>query len=263
MTRCTAEERALSRASIYRLLALSFSYPTQDVHDATAAALPVATVAAGLLDVATAEAVEGVKAALESSQRSDVERAYQRVFTLTYNEDCPPYETAFSASHIFQQTSEQADIAGFYRAFGVDPEGERPDHLTLELEFTYLLALKEAHAREAGEPDHVGTCRDAQRLFLRKHLARWAPLIGQRVAVTGAGSLYGAAAQLLLAFVRYEERFLRLGTVERFRDEPVMLGDDPEDMTCPLVGEPGMSEVVDLPFVENLKETSDVAASTS
>ena len=262
-TRCTAEERALARASIYRLLALLFSYPTRDARDAMTGALPVAAVAAGLLDVATANGVEGVKAALESSTHSDLERAYQHVFTLTYNEDCPPYETAFSASHIFQQTSEQADVAGFYRAFGVDPQAERPDHLMVELEFTYLLALKEAHARELGEPDHVRTCRDAQRLFLRKHLARWAPLIGQRVVVTANGSPYGAAARLLIAFMRYEERFLRLGTVERYRDEPIMIADDPGEMTCPMEDVAAPPEIVDLPLFENEAEARHVAPTVS
>lgn len=263
MTRCTAEERALSRASIYRLLALSFSYPTSDVRDAIAEALPVAAVAGGLLDAATAGGVERVRAAFESSQDGDLERSYQHVFTLTYNEDCPPYETAFSASHIFQQTSEQADIGGFYRAFGVDPQAERPDHLIVELEFTYLLALKEAHARGLGEPEHVRTCRDAQRLFLRQHLARWAPLIGQRVAVTADGSLYGAAARLLIAFVRYEERFLRLGAVERFRDEPVMIADDPGDMTCPMEDVTTAPQVTDLPLFESEEEERNVVTTVS
>ena len=262
-TRCTAEERALARASIYRLLALLFSYPTQDARDAMTEALPVAAVAAGLLDVATADGVEGVRAALESSPGSDLERAYQHVFTLTYNEDCPPYEAAFSANHIFQQAAQQANVVGFYRAFGVDPQAERPDHLMVELEFTYLLALKEAHARELGEPDHVQTCRDAQRLFPRKHLARWAPLIGQRVAATAEGSMYGIAARLLLAFVRYEERFLRLGAVERYRDEPVTIADDPGEMTCPMEDVTTAPQIVDLPLFESEEEARNVVTTAS
>ena len=191
-----------------------------------------------------------------------VEPAYQHVFTLSYSEDCPPYETAFSSSHIFQQTQEQADIAGFYKAFGVNAQAERPDHVALELEFCYLLALKEAHARELDESEHVEICRDAQRTFLREHLARWAQLIGQRVAVTGSGTLYGAAGALLVAFVAWEERFLRLGTVARYRDEPLLIADDPGDMTCP-AAEMASADVANLPFFESREEAASVLATST
>ncbi len=262
MVRCTAEERALARASIYRLLALAFSYPTKDAREALAEALPVAAVAAELLDEPTAQRVEGVRVALEATTDAELEGAYQRVLTLSYSEDCPVYETAFSASHIFQQASQQADLAGFYSAFGVTPHGERPDHLAMETEFAYLLALKEARARELGESDHVRVCRDAARAFMRQHLARWAPLIGQRLAVRGAGTLYGVAGELLVVFTRYEERFLRLGEVKRYRDEPAPVADEPGDFTCPM-GEESVAQPVDLPLIETSEEERHVAAISS
>ncbi len=262
MTRCTAEERALARASIYRLLALSFSYPTSEERAALAEALPVAAVAAELLRAPIADGVEAVRAAFKSTPTGGLEPAYQHVFTLSYSEDCPLYETAFSASHIFQQASEQADIAGFFRAFGVGPQAERPDHLAMELEFVYLLALKEAHARERREHDHIRLCRDAQRSFLRQHLARWAPLIGQRIAVTGAGSLYGAAGQLLVAFCDYEQRFLRLGQVKHYRDEPVFIADEPGEMTC-APAETAGTAVEYLPLFESAEEERRVPATSS
>ena len=260
MVRCTAEERALARASLYRLLALAFSYPTAEVRTALPQAVEVAHVAAELTDDATARAVATFAEALEAS--TTLEPAYQHVFTLSYSEDCPPYETAFSSSHIFQQTQEQADIAGFYKAFGVNAQAERPDHVALELEFCYLLALKEAYARELDEREHVAICRDAERTFLREHLARWAQLIGQRVAVTGAGTLYGAAGALLVAFVAWEECFLRLGAVARYRDEPLLIADDPGDMTCP-AAEMASADVANLPFFESREEAKSVLATST
>ena len=94
-------------------------------------------------------------------------------------------------------------------------------------------------------------CRDATRAFLRKHLARWSPLIGQRVVVEGSGTFYEAAGRLLLAFMRYEEKFLRLGRVQRYRDEPVLIADEPGDFECPMdeSGQP-----VDLPLLEANEE---------
>lgn len=256
MVRCTGEERALARASVYRLLALAFSYPTREVREAIRPAIAVAEVAATLLDDDLDRHVAQLGTALEASET--IEADYQHVFTLSYSEDCPPYETAFSANHIFQQASQQADIAGFFRAFGVVPNAERADHLAMELEFMYLLALKESHARSARESEHIQITRSAQRTFLTQHLARWAPLIGQRVVIFGAGSAYETAGRLLIAFSAYEERFLRLGTIDRYRDEPLMIADDPGDFECPMDDVDTAELSGALPVISAAEEARDV-----
>jgi len=238
MKRATGEERALARATIYRVAALAFSYPTADTVAELRRTLDIAPVAADLIDPVTAAAIEGLGKELAMRDQPSLETAYQRVFTLSYSEDCPIHETAFSAKHLFQQVHQQADIAGFYRAFGVDANRERSDHLAAELEFCYLLTLKEAHARSNQEPDHIEVCRQGQRTFLREHLARWAPLIGNRVIVTGVGTWYERAGWLLIAFVAAEERYLRLGTVDRYLDDPILIADEPGDLTCPLLDMP-------------------------
>ena len=220
MKRATAEERALARASMYRLLSLAFSYPTEDVHTQLEGAFEVARVGATLISDETVAGVEAMGRAFAGTDARGLERSYQTVFTLSYNEDCPPYETAFSASHVFQQTQHQADIAGFYRAFGVRPEGDRPDHLAVELEFAYLLALKEARAREEDNRSGLDTTRAAHRSFLREHLARWTPLIAGRVALAGGHAWHTSAAHTLAGFIRWEEGFLRVGRIDRYRDEP-------------------------------------------
>ena len=238
MKRATGEERALARATIYRLAALAFSYPTRDTVDELRQTLDVAEVAAELIDPVTAAAAAGLAKELAETDQPALETAYQQVFTLSYSEDCPIHETAFSAKHLFQQVHQQADIAGFYRAFGVDANQERSDHLAAELEFCYLLTLKEARARSNREPEHIEVCRQGQRVFLRDHLARWAPLIGNRIIVTGAGTWYERAGWLLMAFIATEERYLRLGAIERYRNDPILIADEPGDLTCPLLDMP-------------------------
>ncbi|HEY5578078.1 MAG TPA: molecular chaperone TorD family protein [Acidimicrobiia bacterium] len=227
-TRATGEERALARAALYRLLSLTFAYPGGEVGTDLKQAVEVALVAGPIIDPQVGKWVGRV----EDRLAENLEAQYQRVFTLSYSAECPLYETAFSARHLFQQTQQQADIAGFYRAFGVTGHHERPDHLAAELEFGYLLALKEARARTNRE--HRLVCRDGQRSFLRAHLGRWAPLIAQRVVVVGAGTMYESAARLLLAFLAWEQGYLRLGRVELYRDEPMLIADEPGDLTCPL-----------------------------
>ncbi|GAB4325691.1 MAG: hypothetical protein Kow0010_08360 [Dehalococcoidia bacterium] len=256
MTRCTAEERALARAAVYRLLALAFAYPTSTAVEALRAAIPVARTGAHLISAETERTVDAAATAFESASREQLERLYQKTFTLTYSQDCPAYETAFSARHLFQQSAHQADIAGFYRAFGVESHAERPDHLATELEFAYLLALKEAHARERAEQEHVRVTRDATRAFLRDHLARWAPLIAGRIANWAPGTPYAAAARALGTFIQDEERFLRLGRIERYRDEPA-IEEVPEEFTCPFAdGAPPTA----VPLFEETEEGEYVAA---
>lgn len=240
MTTVTAEERALARAAIYRLLAVTFSYPTAGSAAAIATALDVAATGSELWSE-TADAVNHFAAAVAGVDDEQLEATYQRSFTLSYSEDCPMYETAFSARHLFQQTQQLADLAGFYKAFGVVATENRPDHISLELEFCYLLAVKEATALAINDEERVDICRDAQRSFLRDHLARWAPLFSGRVEVTAAGTLFSAAAKLLRIFVANHVAGIGLEAVEPYRDEPAPPSFDPGDMTCPLAEEAGVS----------------------
>lgn len=103
-----------------------------------------------------------------------------------------------------------ADLAAFYRAFGLEPApdgGERQDHLAVELEFMAVLTGQEAHAVEHRLADDVLAANlDAQRIFLREHLGRWSPTFARRlVAMVGDGVLR-TVARLLLAFVESECR---------------------------------------------------------
>jgi DMSO reductase family type II enzyme chaperone len=97
-----------------------------------------------------------------------------------------------------------ADLAAFYRAFGLemdDSASERQDHLCIELEFMSVLAAKEAYAiREQLDLDVV---RNAQRDFLREHLGRWSPAFGRRLRNAASGAL-GALGDLLRAFIEAE-----------------------------------------------------------
>src|SRR5262245_748672 len=71
---------------------------------------------------------------------------HARVFGMVPPRECPPNETEYSAnSEPFFLAQQMADIAGFYRAFGLEPSQaspERPDHLSVELEFMAVLLMK-------------------------------------------------------------------------------------------------------------------------
>jgi TorA maturation chaperone TorD len=105
------------------------------------------------------------------------------------------------------RTFELADVAGFYRAFGVElrPGTERPDHLGAELEFMQLLAAKEALALgDEGDGERAELCREAARAFLRDHLGRWVKAFADAVEAGAGEPFYRAAARLLASFVAHE-----------------------------------------------------------
>ena len=140
--------------------------------------------------------------------------AHGSLFGHNLTPDCPPYETQFRETHIFQQAQAMADIAGFYKAFGLDVSEsacERADHLSVELEFMGYLCLKEWHALAAGREGDAEVCRDAQRKFLGDHLGAWAGSFAERLSGRASGTPYAGMARALGAFVRAE--CARLGAV--------------------------------------------------
>jgi nitrate reductase assembly molybdenum cofactor insertion protein NarJ len=93
-----------------------------------------------------------------------------------------PYEgsnTVISAGGI---TPRLADIAGYYRAFGMRVEGERPDHVVAELEFLAFALAVESDALERDDQEHLDVIGSAIRSFLRDHAGIWIDAWASRVA---------------------------------------------------------------------------------
>ncbi len=100
-------------------------------------------------------------------------------------------ETEYGRMAGMSKGSDLADIAGFYRAFGVELDRshghETSDHLAVELEFYALLLTKQAHLVEDAEGTAV--VLDARRKFLADHLGRFPAVVAARVAAKN--ELYG------------------------------------------------------------------------
>jgi TorA maturation chaperone TorD len=112
------------------------------------------------------------------------------------------------------RTFEMADVAGFYKAFGVEvgPGGERVDHIATELEFMNLLAVKESIAlQQEGEGEHARICRDASRSFLRDHLGRWVRPFAEKLEAAAAAPSYSEAGAFLSLWVAHDAATLGEG----------------------------------------------------
>ena len=121
----------------------------------------------------------------------------------------PAYETSYreGAQASGGQMLTMADVAGFYRAFGFQVRGERPDYLGAQLEFLALLAIKEAHALLEGQKEAAALCRQARAEFAGRHVLPWLPSYRQRAEAAGKGCFASLAdaVEAMLAADRAEE----------------------------------------------------------
>jgi TorA maturation chaperone TorD len=214
----------LAREGLYRFLAAALDDPAGAAGSLLRdpAARRAAAVAAELLrdsaeglaaplgfGEAPAEALD-LTAALEQFHRhgDDLDQEYQRVFGLLAPRECPPYETEYHVpQEAFYQAQQLADVAGFYRAFGLEPARDapkRPDYLPLEMEFLALLLLKKRLAGGATSQDQGEVCARAEEAFFRDHLAWWLPAFTVGLRRQAGGGFYAAVGEVLAAFLRLE-----------------------------------------------------------
>lgn len=122
----------------------------------------------------------------------------------------------YGAEHLvkneFQRANMLSDIMGFYTAFGLEPDLERPDSITCEMDFMHYLILKrERLATGTGADDaeeKADICRDAEKKFFVEHLEPAATLIARGILAQTNHAFYKQAAEGALEFLSCErERF--------------------------------------------------------
>lgn len=191
---------AQARSQAYAYLSRAFLYP-----DTTNAAY-LRENAAQVARIMQALGVEPPLGSWEPPLGDNLEEAYLAAFGHTISKECPPYEAEYGQADIFQKSEALADIGGFYRAFGVEPRLlDRLDHLSVELEFMQLLALKEAYALAQGHgEERLALCQQAQARFLGEHLGCWVGGFALRLASKPEAVGYAAVGELVSRFVAWD-----------------------------------------------------------
>lgn len=228
-----AVERALNRSKLYLLVSWSQLYPEDDefldyvqcgefVEDGRAAidALDQALDGIGgerakLKLVLLRKQFDQIEKVVASEcvnwQLSDLQAEHRRVFSNVITLDCPPYETLFGNDHVFAQSQVMGDIAGFYRAFGVELSKdihERLDHLSVEFEFMHFLAYKESYSRCHDGADKTQIVLDAQKKFVKNHIGRWVPLFCRMLVKKAGSGFYKHVADMMAEWMDFEAAFL-------------------------------------------------------
>jgi TorA maturation chaperone TorD len=166
--------------------------------------------------------------------------AYYRLFGLVAAGGCPLYATEYiPAKHAVQRSQKLADIAGYYRAFGLQlsPQyRERPDHIVCQFQFMAWLAELERRAWTSNDElsqERCQICRRAQERFFGEHVASWTPCLATLIVRHDPGGFYGAAAQWLAAWVHVERALLNVPAPEEHAEPS--LPEPPELCSgCPL-----------------------------
>ena len=134
---------------------------------------------------------------------ADARSAYADAFGVEGEGTVSQYEVTYAPGTLVTNTDRIADIAGFYRAFGLDlseDERDRADALPTQLEFCQHLALSRAVLTESGD-DGVEIVTDATAAFLEDHLGRWIPRFVDEVRDEVDEPYYHALVDLLEAVV--------------------------------------------------------------
>ena len=204
-----------ARHQAYSFLALAFLYPDSARFAALRQQYNLLALNPEMLADAPGEKVlSELQPAMAALTAAAFESAYTRCFGHAVSKDCPPYEAEYGQAHIFQKAHTLADVAGFYRAFGLDlaaDSHERADHISVELEFMHFLCLKEAYALDHGHTEQqLALCREAQHKFLQHHLCRWAFGFARRLRGKAGRTVYRELGQLLASFLAAELQALGL-----------------------------------------------------
>lgn len=204
---------AIARSFVYRFLAQAYEDPTPegwrwltDADTLTSLRIAVAALSAPGLAAGGGRLAESLTLGTFESFLD----AQLVCFGHAARGSCPLNEIEYGdikADGLFQP-HRLADLAAFYRAFGLDVADdatERQDHLCLELEFMTVLAAKEAYALEHQlDASELALCRDAEKKFLREHLGRWTPGFARRLARMADGTPLAGLADFTRAFIESE-----------------------------------------------------------
>lgn len=144
--------------------------------------------------------------------RNEIQVEYDRLFR---NGGLWLYTSEYTAKGHFQKSNSLADIMGFYRAFGLKIEGERPDALNVEFEFMHYLVFKWLRAVEQRLEDweeKITVCREAQAKFFSEHLYPGSRAVADRILAGQVGKFYPEITRELISFLDQETQLFEGAT---------------------------------------------------
>lgn len=123
------------------------------------------------------------------------------------------YATEYLAENEFQRSNYLSDIMGFYRAFGLEPNSDRPDSISTEFEFMHYLIFKTLYALDGNNKKDSKRksmiCRDAQIKFFKEYVHASAKKIAEAIVSRTENGFYKNISLEMLDFLDAEKKFLK------------------------------------------------------
>jgi DMSO reductase family type II enzyme chaperone len=197
---------AASRSRMYGLLAGTFAFPDQELHEAICAG--------SLADAFTAIAdtlpyrivVPAAELAEADASYVSFESEYIRLFDVgAAGPPCPLY----GGVYVGDRMKVMEEATRFYNFFQLRlaPEiRELPDHITTELEFLHYLTFRQADVEESG--GDTSSLLRAERDFLGRHLCKWVPRLRERLEKQRAAAFFTALVSFAAAFLEADHAYV-------------------------------------------------------
>ena len=234
----------LEEARDYQLAALAFMYPDKKWLESFSKFLAVRKdELRNNMSEFERSLSNSLNQSLDEHTLDGIELEYNRLFTAGETILTPIYETEYAMDTIFAKTKELADLNGFYIAFGLelgkDSNNERPDHVSIELEFMAMLLIKEAYARNEGWDDKANVCLEARKKFLKDHIGRWGSTFCTMVKHKSEVEFYKVLATLTIDLINKDLKDLNVkpGFIEPFEKVVEHIKEESPDMDpneCPI-----------------------------
>ncbi|MBI4371154.1 MAG: molecular chaperone TorD family protein [Elusimicrobia bacterium] len=171
------------RAIALRLVSAGFGYPDAAWRPRFDALLRAARDSRA----APASGLNKLEKALSATPPAELEAQHFRLFGPA---PACPLELAFHATHDpYGQAKKIADLAGFYKAFGVESE-ERADGLPAVLEFLAYLEIKRVHAELNGWSRQRDVVVDASTKLREEIVFKAFGVIARKLHAAGAPEFY-------------------------------------------------------------------------
>lgn len=196
------------RLETYRLLAACYLRPDENLVEYEAA---LHEIWGGWNDESPSSAEEF----LSPKAQGALELDYARLFVGPFELLAPPYGSIYLDNTRRLMGDSTAEVLKRYEEFEINLSGsfqDAPDHISAELEFMAYLIFRQDEALEAGDMAGAEGFLNAQKAFLKDHLASWAPEFARRVETCAESGFYRRLARVTLAFLQNEIQLLQQST---------------------------------------------------
>lgn len=235
--------KPLARSFIYQFLARCYETPNEETFKWLQSPETASVLRSAIVDFSQKKATDLLVSGdmlLEETQLSNLDlfsTQYHLAFGHAARGRCPLNEIEYGelgADPLFQP-HRLADLAGFYKAFGLevsDTACERHDHLSMQCEFMSVVCAKEEYHQKQNPIDQemVKLCITTEKNFIKEHLARWVPAFTHKLSQEIPDGLLFAISEFTRTFI--EKECQGLGIPVGSQDLLLRVIDEEEESMC-------------------------------